>query len=289
MHPAFCLIPQLPSTIPALDPGAPGLAGFSRDVTLPHARWKEGKASIRLQTARIASAIILVLGLVLVSPAASAQAPTDNGSGVLPSPGLLESHPWEYGPFVNGGVGTGDRADYKFLWAGLHAGKVLTDPFGKGMLRGQFELAAELIPLWQAYTPKYLRANCYAQPGGPETCSDLFPTGGTYTGISVTPAILRWNFASSHRVRPWVQGAGGLIWTTHKFPPVGPYPIPRHLGTSVFNYTPQFGIGVHYFVRPRQSISFSANAVHISNASMGDANPGVNASVQFSIGYSWWK
>jgi lipid A 3-O-deacylase len=190
---------------------------------------------------------------------------------------------------VNGGVGTGDRADYKFLWAGLHAGKVLTDPFGKGMLRGQFELAAELIPLWQAYTPKYLRANCYAQPGGPETCSDLFPTGGTYTGISVTPAILRWNLTNSHRVRPWVQGAGGLIWTTHKFPPIGPYPIPRHLGTSVFNYTPQFGIGVHYFVRPRQSISFSANAVHISNASMGDANRGVNARVQFSIGCAWWQ
>jgi hypothetical protein len=48
-------------------------------------------------------------------------------------------------------------------------------------------------------------------------------------------------------------------------------------------------VGVQYFVRPRQSISFAANAVHISNASMGDSNPGVNASVQFSIGYSWWK
>jgi lipid A 3-O-deacylase len=207
----------------------------------------------------------------------------------LPSPGLFESHPWEYGPFVNGGLGTGNRTDYKFLWAGVHAGKVLTDPLGKGMLRGQFELAAEFIPFWQVYTPKYLRANCYQQPGGPLSCSNLFPTGGTYTGVSVTPAILRWNFAGNHRYRPWVQGAGGVIWTNHKFPPVGPYPLPKHLGTSVFNYTPQFGIGVQYFVRPRQSISISANAVHISNASMGDANPGVNASVQFSIGYTWWK
>jgi hypothetical protein len=232
---------------------------------------------------------MVVLGLVLVASSASAQAPADSGTGATPDPGLFESHPWEYGPFVNGGVGTGDRADYKFLWAGLHAGKVLTDPLGKGLLRGQFELAVELVPFWQAYTPKYLRVNCYAPSGGIENCSSPFPTGGTYTGISVTPAILRWNFTNNHRVRPWVQGAGGLIWTNHKFPPVGPYPAPRHLGTSVFNYTPQFGIGVQYFVRPRQSISFSANAVHISNASMGDANPGVNASVQFSIGYSWWK
>jgi lipid A 3-O-deacylase len=29
--------------------------------------------------------------------------------------------------------------------------------------------------------------------------------------------------------------------------------------------------------------------MHISNASLGDANPGVNATVQFQIGYSWWK
>jgi len=236
----------------------------------------------------MASVIILVFALALVS--AGAQAPTDSGGSALPGPGLFESHPWEYGPFVNGGVGTSNRSDYKFLWAGLHAGKVLTDPWGKGLLRGQFELAVEFIPFWQAYTPKYLRANCYEPPGGgPLSCSNLFPTGGTYTGISVTPAILRWNFTGNHRVRPWIQGAGGLIWTNHKFPPVGPYPVPSHLGTSVFNFTPQFGIGVNYFVRPRQSISISANAVHISNASLGDANPGVNASVQFSIGYTWWK
>ena len=34
---------------------------------------------------------------------------------------------------------------------------------------------------------------------------------------------------------------------------------------------------------------FEANAVHISSASLGDKNPGVNASVQFQIGYAWWR
>ena len=86
-----------------------------------------------------------------------------------PAENLLAGRPWEFGPFVNGGFGTGNRGDYKFLWAGVHAGKVLTSPFGKGFLNGQFELGAELMPLWQAYTPKYLRANCYEQPGGPLT------------------------------------------------------------------------------------------------------------------------
>ena len=59
--------------------------------------------------------------------------------------------------------------------------------------------------------------------------------------------------------------------------------------TSVWNFTPQFGVGVHYFTRPKRSIDFGANAIHISSASLGDKNPGVNASVQFTLGYSWWK
>ncbi len=207
-----------------------------------------------------------------------------------PDPTLcLAGQPWEYGPFVNGGFGTGNRADYKFLWAGVHAGKVLTGPFGKGCCA-----ASSNWPRSSSLCGRPTRRNICArivtqQPGGPLTCSNLFPTGGTYTGISVTPAILRWNLRSGHRFLPWIQGAGGLIWTNHNFRPIGPYPVPNHLGTSVFNFTPQFGVGVHYFVKPRQSISISANAVHISNASMGDSNPGVNASVQFSIGYTWWK
>ncbi|MBW8748888.1 MAG: acyloxyacyl hydrolase [Acidobacteria bacterium] len=38
-----------------------------------------------------------------------------------------------------------------------------------------------------------------------------------------------------------------------------------------------------------RSIDFGANAVHISNASMGDRNPGVNVTLQFNVGYTWWK
>src|ERR1700761_9139081 len=240
----------------------------------------EGKTRIKTKIARFVAGMAFAWAGLVAPLVASAQ---DS-----PAPAALADRPWEYGVFANGGFGTENRSSYKFLWAGLHGGKFLTNPVGKGFIRGQVELGGELIPFWQAYTPKYQRANCY-EVGGLINCSSLFPTGGTYTGLSVTPAILRWNLTSGHRFLPWVQGAGGLIWTNHKFPPVGPYPAPNHLGTSVFNFTPQFGLGVHYFVKPTQSISISANAVHISNASMGDANPGVNASVQFSIGYTWWK
>jgi len=48
-------------------------------------------------------------------------------------------------------------------------------------------------------------------------------------------------------------------------------------------------VGLHYFVSANRSIDIGANAIHISSASLGDKNPGVNASVQFTVGYSWWK
>lgn len=220
---------------------------------------------------------------------ANSSSSTDQADGSTPNSAVAMQTPWEYGAFVDGGFGTGNRADYKFFNLGGHAGKVLTNPAGPGWLRGQFEYAVEFMPLWQAYTPKFARVNCYRTSTGFDQCTGSYNTGGTYTGVSVTPIILRWNLVQKGRWMPWIQGAGGLVWTNHKFPPVGPVPAPGHLGTSVFNFTPQFGFGVHYFVRPRQSIDFSANAVHVSNASLGDSNPGVNASVQLAIGYTWWK
>lgn len=203
--------------------------------------------------------------------------------------GRLE--PWNYGLFFNGGAGVGsDRSNYHFLSAGARVGKVLTPPMLPGLLRGQFEYSAEIMPWWQATTPRFQRYFLTATSVPDRVgIAGPFPTGGTYDGVSITPIILRWDLASHGRLMPFVQGAGGLIWTNHKFPPVGPFEQPGHQGTSVWNFTPQFGVGLQYFTKPRQSITFNANAVHISNASLGDSNPGVNASVQFQLGYSWWK
>jgi hypothetical protein len=229
---------------------------------------------------------------------------------VAPSPvqQVAMRDPWELGVLAQGGVGlTEDRDGFRFLLAGVHAGKVLTDQHGRGILRGDFEYAGEFFPYWQSYSPKFQRANCSAtsQTGmttpyrDPNTgniiyCSNLFNTGGTYTGVSLTPIMLRWNFTHGKRFMPWFQAAGGLLWTNQKFPAFGS-PTPSlgqdgpHTETSVWNFTPQGGVGFHYFVKPRRSVDFSANGIHISSASIGDKNPGINASVQFSLGYTWWK
>ena len=241
---------------------------------------------------------LAVFALALALPSAVAQTkPAVSGTTNPFYSDLTMTHlPFEVGAIVQGGNGiTDDRNGFHFLMAGVHAGKVLTPNFGPGLLHGNFEYAVEVFPFWQSYTPRFQRADCVAatQPGT-ISCTPLYTVGGTYTGASVTPIMLRWNFTGTRRMSFWAQGAGGLVWTNHKYPAFGS-PV-LNLGNdgpntdaSVWNFTPQGGVGLHYFIRPRRSIDFSANAVHISSSSLGDKNPGVNATIQFSLGYTWWK
>jgi lipid A 3-O-deacylase len=204
--------------------------------------------------------------------------------------------PWEVGPVVQGGVGVTDNRDgFRFVWAGVQAGKVLTTDGGRHEARGNFEYGMQVFPFFQSYTPRFQRANCVPVAGQTSIiCSPLYTVGGTFSGLSITPIILRWNFKGTRRLVPFVQGAGGLLWTNHKYPAFGA-PVLNlandgpNTEASVWNFTPQGGVGFHWFLKPRRSIDFGANAIHISSASLGDKNPGVNASVQFTAGYTFWK
>ena len=238
----------------------------------------------------------LSAALLFVVLAGVAQAQQNPQPITNPLDSASSRQPYEYGALFQGGVGvTDNRGGFDFLLAGVHAGRVLTNNLGSGILRGNFEYAAELFPYWQSNTPKGLRVRCSQVAGTAVlSCSQPFLVGGTFHGVSVTPIILRWNFARHGRFTPWVQGAGGLLWTNHKYPAYGDTTANLQTNgpngeTSVWNFTPQGGVGFHYFTRANRSVDFSANAIHISSASLGDRNPGVNASVQFSLGYTWWK
>ena len=205
-----------------------------------------------------------------------------NDAVVAPVAPAHQQPSWEYGPFINYGNGLASRSSYKFLSAGFQLGKEVTPVVHAGAFSGQFELGGNIMPLWQAYTPAP-----YTETVG----SDIYSFGGgTYRGISITPVIFRWNFhTKSERIQPWIQAAGGLIYTTHKFPPnqLVVHGLPG--GTCVWNFSPQGGGGIHIFTRSRRSIDIGMNGEHISSASLGDKNPGVNASIQVQVGYTFWR
>jgi hypothetical protein len=256
--------------------------------------------------------LFLLAGAVTAAAQAGGGAASANGTGRQLTPKFYDvlhdipddpvadvrtNRSWEYGPFLSWGSGVGDRSNYKFFWGGFEVAKVLTPVVHAGIFSGQFEFGGNIMPLWQAYTPApHEQAyTCETPTGQFYTC--LLPFGGgTFRGVSLTPVIFRWNFLTrSRHIQPWFQAAGGLIYTTHEYPPNvmsnnNPNNGPIIDGsTCVWNFSPQGGIGVHYFLKSKRSIDLGVNAVHISSASLGDHNPGVNASIQVQAGYTFWK
>ena len=216
----------------------------------------------------------------------------DPGYVDSPAQSAFSKRPWEWGPFFQGGEGVGSRYGFTFISAGVRLGKVITGQHLGGFLRGQFEYAGEIMPYWQAFTPPaHSQVVTVYDPAAGLNYSYSIPIGGgAYTGVSLTPVIFRWDFKPRRgRFVPWFQAAGGLIYTTHKFPPdvLVPHGLPG--GTSVWNFCPQGGLGLHYFLKSGRAITFSGNGVHISSASLGDRNPGVNASVMFQVGYTFFS
>ncbi|HLK04414.1 MAG TPA: acyloxyacyl hydrolase [Candidatus Acidoferrum sp.] len=165
---------------------------------------------------------------------------------------------WDFGLLAGGGSGAGKSSDTQFFYAGGRIGRVLTpDLFRSSPVRGNFEYAIEILPVYTVFTPN----------------------GAVYGG-SVKPIILRWNFTAPRRIVPYFQFAGGALFTTSNVPPGD---------TSQINFTPQLGGGIHWFRGEKQSVDFGVDLVHHSNASLGNHNPGYNASIFFNVGYSWYK
>jgi hypothetical protein len=254
---------------------------------------------VNLRTRSLALALV---GLSCLAAApAFAQSPkqatiTDPpGTGLsaadAPARATLAARPWDFAPFFQGGEGVGARSDFTFTAAGLRIGKVITGRHLGSFLRGQFEFDGEIMPYWQAFTPPphSITATVYDPSAGLSYTETYQVGGGTFTGVSLTPVILRWDFKPGRRFAPYFQAAGGLIYTTHKFPPDTLVPHGTPGGTSVFNFSPQGGFGVRYFLRNGRSLDFQGSGVHISSASLGDRNPGVNASVQFQVAYTFWR
>ena len=79
----------------------------------------------------------LIAVVVLLSAAAVAQ---DNP---------LRRPVWELGPWFGGGTGLGQASEFKFINGGLRIGRVLTGELGSGRMRGTFEWAADIMPVYE--------------------------------------------------------------------------------------------------------------------------------------------
>ncbi|HMK30230.1 MAG TPA: acyloxyacyl hydrolase [Terriglobales bacterium] len=197
----------------------------------------------------------VVLMLLIVNPWARGQKPAE-------SP--LRQPVWEFGPWFGGGTGLGTASEFKFINAGARIGRVLSNEIGTGRFRGTFEWAADLMPLY-------------------EVQQSLFYTSGPSEWIyggAFNPIVLKWNWTANPRIVPHFEAEGGVLFTTKEVPPGD---------TSRVNFLPGGAFGIYLMRASRQAIDLSVHVTHISNASMGDHNPGINATMQFRLGYTWFK
>jgi hypothetical protein len=152
--------------------------------------------------------------------------------------------------FVQGGHSVaGGRGDSGAFAAGLRFGySFLTVP------KGTLEYTVDLIPVY--YITQ--RQNAY--------------------GASFTPFNLKYNFTHFHRVVPYLELGGGVLFTNHDVPD----------GTNSVNFTPQAGIGVHFPIKPgsNKHLGIALKYIHISNAGLSVPNPGVNTvQIKLSVGH----
>jgi len=163
----------------------------------------------------------------------------------------------ELGAFAGGGTGLGHSDGTQFVYAGGRAGYILTGDHLSGWLRGNFEWAVDVMPLYA-----------------------VLPPAGAIYGGSFKPAIWQWNFTRGKKIAPYVAAAGGIVFSTRNVPPGD---------TSPVNFTSQFVSGAHIFVKPRRAFFIESAIGHLSSASLGVHNPGYNISLLFTVGYSWFK
>jgi lipid A 3-O-deacylase len=181
--------------------------------------------------------LIAVAVLLLSSVAWAQNRPEDGGR---------EIQVWTGGgPSVPGG--TSDTS----VWnVGLRYGWILTRPHGPGFLKGRFEYAVDVVPVFM-----------------------VFQRYNTAYGAGFNPLGLKWDFAARGRIEPYLELGGGTLFTNHQVP----------IGTSSVNFTPSAALGMH-LLDDKYAFSVELRYLHISNAGLSSPNPGINT-VEVRVGW----
>jgi hypothetical protein len=133
--------------------------------------------------------------------------------------------------------------------AGLRYGWIVTGPHLPGFLRGRFEFAVDAVPVFFIFQP-----------------------ANTAYGVGFDPLGLKWNLERHGRLSPYLELAGGTLFTDHNVP----------TGTNTVNFMDQAALGVH-ILGAKHNLSLELRYMHISNAGLATPNPGINT-VQVRLG-----
>jgi hypothetical protein len=156
----------------------------------------------------------------------------------------------EWSAGIGFGLGVGRRLtndNSKYTYQALSWGRVLTGPVGPNYVRGRFEWALEVVPIFGQFDPDRT------------------------WGVGISPLVWRWNFDRRGSVAPFAEVGGGGLWTNN--------PLPAD--TVSGNFTAHVTFGMRKLTSARRGIVLAYRYDHISNGNRADTNPGVNAHVVY--------
>ena len=97
-------------------------------------------------------------------------------------------------------------------------------------------------------------------------------------GVGGSPIGAQVNYVHFRRVEPFLTSGGGFLYFNH-----------RMFGATQFNFTAQLAGGVQLFTSSRRTaIDIGYKYHHISNANLGNQNPGLDSHILF-IGLSLFR
>jgi Lipid A 3-O-deacylase (PagL) len=202
-------------------------------------------------TARLLFAVLFASLPLLAqqNTTAPAPAPSTDPVAALRSPG------WNKGFFIGGSQSFANTPSAQTFLAGARFGRVLTHELGSSALRGSFEMAVDIIPI-----------------------NEFWIAGHAQYAGAIDPFIAKWNFSGGKTWSPYLAAVGGVVFSPSNLPPGD---------TAQVNFTSGAELGTQWFHNSKNSINFAVKIYHLSNASIGTLNPGINGAVQFMVGYTW--
>ncbi len=139
---------------------------------------------------------------------------------------------------------------------GLRYGRVITGLHLPSFLRGRFEYVVDAEPAYLIFQP-----------------------ANTAYGVGFNPFGLKWNFERRGRFSPYLELSGGTLFSNHNVPTY----------TNDVNFTSAAALGTHV-LGPKYNWSIEVRYLHISNAGLGNLNPGLNTvQVRLGVGRFWKK
>lgn len=100
----------------------------------------------------------------------------------------------------------------------------------------------------------------------------------TQYGAGLSPLGFKVIFGQQGWIQPFVAASVGFLYFEDDVP------VPH---SSRFNFTPELGLGVQFFLAPKRAVTVGYKLHHMSNANSGRSNPGMDSHV-FYAGFSFF-